>query len=191
MSGLINNGLPQQSVFTGAELLNMDTLLAQGIAPQSAMSSLIALSVAVRSLSQPLSKTMVAGTRYYVNASIGSPTLITGVNVLVGGTGGTDNWIVELHSSTGAIVATSLLAGTLASTANSFQRIAFTAPYQAAAGTYYIVLQSNGTTATFGAYSSPGLPLVTGSAAGTFGTSAAITPPTTYTANLGPIALLY
>lgn len=191
MSGLINNGLPQLSIFTGSELANLDTQLTQGISPQSAMTSLIALSVAVRALSQPASKTMVAGTRYYVNAPIGSPTLITGVSVLVGGTGGTDLWIVELHDSTGAIVATSALAGTTAGTANTFQRIAFTAPYQAAAGTYYVVLQSNGTTATFGAYSSAGLPLVTGSAAGTFGTSAAITPPTTYTANLGPIAMLY
>lgn len=191
MSGLINNGLPQLSKFTGSELVNLDTLLASGISPQSAMTSLIALSVAVRALSQPASKTMVAQTRYYVNTSIGSPSLITGVSVLVGGTGGTDLWIVELHDSTGAIVATSALAGTTAGTANTFQRIAFTAAYQAAVGTYYVVLQSNGTTATFGAYSSAGLPLVTGSAAGTFGTSAAITPPTTYTANLGPIAMLY
>lgn len=191
MSGLINNGLPAITLFTGSELANLDTLIGQGVAPQSAATSLVALSVALRALSQPLSKTMVASTRYYVNTVVGSPTLITGVSVHVGGTGGTDNWIVELHNASGAIVATSALAGTLAGTANSFQRIPFTVPYQAAAGTYYIVLQSNGTTATFGAYSSPGLPLVTGSAAGTFGTSAAITPPTTYTANLGPVALLY
>ncbi|MDB5531528.1 MAG: hypothetical protein JWR51_4631 [Devosia sp.] len=191
MSGLINNGLPQQSVFTGSEQLNLDTQLSAGQAPQSAMSTLIQLASALKYLGNALDKTMVAGTRYYVNYSLGTAALLTGIQVLVGSTGGTDLWTFELHDSTGALVATSLATGTTAGTANTFQRLAFTATYQAAAGTYFLVAQSNGTTAKLGTYASPGLPLLTGSATGTLGTGAAITPPTTYTANLGPIASVY
>jgi hypothetical protein len=191
MSGLYNNGLPQNSVFTGSEILNLDTQLTAGQPPQSSMSSLVQLATAIKYLNHSLDKTMVAGTRYYVGITLGTAALLTGIEALVGSTGGTDLWNFELHDSTGATVATSLLTGTTAGTANTFQRLAFTSTYQAAAGTYYIAVQSNGTTAKLGTYASAGLPLVTGSATGTLGTPASITPPTTYTANLGPIAQVY
>jgi hypothetical protein len=88
-------------------------------------------------------------------------------------------------------VATSTTSGTTAGTANNWQQIAFTATYTAVPGTYYIAVQSNGTTAKFAVLDSPVSSLTTGSATGTFGTGAAITPPTTYTVNLGPMALPY
>lgn len=191
MSGVYNNGLPQNSIFTGSEVLNLDTQLTQGQPPQSTMSSLVQLAAALKFLNNAQDKTMVAGTRYYTSYVLGTAALLTGIEVLVGSTGGTDLWTFELHDSTGALVATSLATGTTAGTANLFQRLAFTAQYQAAAGTYFLVAQSNGTTAKIATYASPGLPLLTGSATGTLGTGAAITPPTTYTANLGPIALVY
>jgi len=191
MSGLYNNGLPLAALLGGSELVNLDTETAQGINPASVAPTLMQLATALKYLASAQDKTMVAGTRYYVSMQLGSPALLTGIEVLVGSTGGTDLWTFELHDSTGALVATSLATGTTAGTAGTFQRLAFTATYQAAAGTYYLVAQSNGTTAKLGTYGSAGLPLTTGSATGTLGTGAAITPPTTYTANLGPIAQVY
>lgn len=191
MSGLLTNGLVQNPLFTGLEQLNLDTELSAGAYPQSVMSTLMQLATTLKWLNTAQDKTMVAGTRYYVGVTLGAPALLTGIQVLVGSTGGSDLWTFELHDSTGALVATSLATGTTAGTANTFQRLAFTAQYQAAVGTYYLVAQSNGTTAKLGTYASAGLPLVTGSATGTLGTGAAITPPTTYTANLGPIASVY
>lgn len=191
MAGWLTPGMPQNAPFTGSEQISLDTILSSGAAPQSSMSSLMQLATALKWLGNAQDKTMVAGTRYYVNYELGSDALLTGIEVLVGSTGGTDLWTFELHDSTGALVATSLATGTTAGTANTFQRLAFTSTYEAVAGTYYIVAQSNGTTAKLGTYASAGLPLVTGSAAGTLGTAAAITPPTTYTANLGPIAQVY
>lgn len=191
MSGLYTPGLPQQGLFSGSEQFSLDSLLGSGASPQEVMTSLIALAAAVKYLGNAQDKTMVAGTRYYTSVVIGAPTTITGIEVLVGSVGGTDLWTFELHDSTGALVATTLATGTTAGTASLFQRLALTATYLAPAGTYFMVAQSNGTTAKLGTYASAGLPLLTGSATGTLGTAAAITPPTTYTANLGPIALLY
>lgn len=191
MAGLITNGLPQLAQPSGSELMYFDTNLSQGAAPQDAMSSLAEAAIMFRQFGASADKTTVAGSRYYRSILIGSPKVLTGVDVLVGGTGGTDSWLVELHDSTGALVATSTTSGVTAGTANTWQQFAFTATYSAAPGTYYIVVQSNGTTAKLAALDSPVSPLVTGSATGSFGTGASITPPTTYTVNLGPMALPY
>ena len=191
MSGWLTNGMNQLSSFTGNEQLPLDTTLLQGIVPQNGMSDIVTLATAFKRLNQTGSGTMVAGSRYYTGITFGFSTLVTGLEVLVGGTGGSDLWILELHDSTGALVATTTISGTTAGTANTFQRIALTTPYTAAAGQYYIALQSNGTTATRGTYNSAGLPLLVGSATGTFATGAAITPPTTYTASIGPMVSIY
>lgn len=190
-TGWLTPGFTQNAPFSGNEQVNLDTELSQGSAPQTAMTSLIALAVALQWLNQALDKTPVSGSRYYVGITIGSQVTLTGIRVKVGGTGGTDLWIAELHDSTGALVATSATAGTTAGTANQWQDLAFTSTYLAVPGTYYIAVQTNGTTAKIATYGSPDLPLVDGSATGSFGTGASITPPTTYTANLGPIAMVY
>lgn len=191
MSGWTTNGVPAGSLYTGSERAPFDTQAAQGASPQS-------ISISVQKLAQLISfygntkdKAQVSGTRYYTQHTLGEPVLITGLSVLVGATGGTDSWILELHDSTGALVATTATAGTVAGTAGGWQQIALTTPYAALAGTYYVALQSNGTTARFASFNSPTSPLLTGSATGSFGTGAAITPPTTYTANLGPSILPY
>lgn len=191
MAGWLTPGFPQLSVFTGSEQFPLDTEITAGSPPQSAMTTLMALAAALKWANSAQDKTTVAGSRYYVGITLGSPQTLTGIQSMVGSTGGTDLWIFELHNSLGVLVATTTTDGTTAGTANLFQRIAFTAAYAAAAGNYFIAVQSNGTTAKVSTYASPGLPLVTGSATGVFGTGAAITPPTTYTANLGPIAQVY
>lgn len=191
MAGWLTPGFPQLDVFTGAEQINLDTELSSGANPQSAMSTTMQLATALKWMAASVDLTPVAGSRYYSSFTLGSDATLTGIAQLIGGTGGTDLWIFELHNSAGTLVATSATAGTTAGTANTWQRLAFTAPYEATAGDYFLAIQSNGTTAKPAAYSSAGLPIFTGSATGVFGTGAAITPPTTYTASLGPVALVY
>jgi hypothetical protein len=195
MSGYLTNGLPMLAGITGNERLPVDTQLSNGQNPQSSAMSLIQLAAALSFLSNSASTTPVAGTRYYASVQIGATgsgsTLLTGIEALIGAVGGTDKFIYELHDSTGAIVATTALAGVTVGTAATWQQIPFTAQYLAAPGTYFIVVQLNGTTARLATYNSPTSPLLTGSATGAFGTSAAITPPTTYTAGVGPVAMVY
>lgn len=191
MAGLYTPGLPNLGLILGSEQTNIDTLLANGSSPQEAAVSFISLAIAMKWLNTAQDKTMVAGTRYYTSIVIGAAITVTGIQALVGSTGGTDLWDFEIHDSAGVTLATTLLTGTTAGTANLFQRIALTAPITLQPGTYYIVVQSNGTTAKLGTFGSAGVPLITGSATGTLGTPANFTPTTTYTANLGPIASFY
>lgn len=195
MSGLLTNGVPLLANPTGAERLPVDTQLLNGQNPQSAAMSLMQIALAVTMLQNNTSLTPVAGTRYYVSTQIGiagsGPTLLTGIQALIGATGGTDKFIYELHDSAGNLVATTALAGVTVGTAGTVQQIPFTAPVSVQPGTYFIVVQNNGTTARIAALNSPVAPLLTGSATGTFGTSASITPPTTYTAGVGPVASVY
>lgn len=191
-AGWLTNGVPLLPLNSGVECLAVDTQLPGGQQPQSAAMNLQALALAVNFLNNSATLTPTNGYRNVTQVNIGVASTITGVSVLVGGTGGTDKWIVELHDSNGVLVATSTLSGTTAGTAASWQQIAFTAPYKAAPGVYYVVVQSNGNTALLIAYNAPTFPLATVTvASGTFGTSASITPPTTYVAGEGPIVQLY
>jgi len=192
MAGWLSNGVPQQTLWTGSELSNYDTQVSNGANPQMCSSTLMQETAAALYFGQVKDKTMVSGSRYYSSINVGFPATITGIQALVGTTGGTDLWIFELHSPTGVLLATSATAGTTAGTASTWQRIAFTATYNLTVpGTYYIAVQSNGTTAKLATLNSDVNPTLTGSAPGVFGTGASITPPTTYTANLGPMAMLY
>jgi hypothetical protein len=211
MPGWLTNGIQNAAAFYGGEVFPADTRLSGGQQPQSEKIGILPLAAAINYFNTTSSKTMVAGTRYYSWFDVLAPNpsaadggaveaapvaLITGVMVKVGGTGGTDNWIVELHDVNGVLVATSALAGTLAGTANTWQQIPFTSTVSLVPGVYFLTVQSNGNTATFAAYNFPApafatTPLVTGSVTGVFGTSANFTPATTYTVNLGPMALLY
>ena len=211
MAGWLTNGFQNLATIFGGEKFPVDTNIPNGAQPQSAKVSLQTLAAALLYLGNYSSKTTVAGTRYYSSFDVSAPNpsyadggaeqlspvaLITGVQVLIGTTGGTDNWLVELHDSTGALIATSATAGVLVGTAGTWQQIAFTSTVSLVPGTYFIVVQSNGTTAHPAVYNFPApvantAALVTGSATGTFGTGANFTPATTYTAGVGPVALLY
>lgn len=191
MAGWLTPGMPLLSKFTGVETFYLDTNNPTGGNPESASVTPPVMAALLQFYGNFASKTTVAGSRYFSSVTFGTTQTITGINVEVGSTGGTDNWLVELHDSTGALIATSNTAGVTAGTAGTWQQIAFTAPVTVAGGTYFIVVQSNGTTAKIATYNSPTASRLTGSATGTFGTSAAITPPTTYTAGVGPVAILY
>lgn len=74
----------------------------------------------------------------------------TGGGILVGATGGTDKFIYGLYNSAGQLVANTDLAGVTASaTTNAFQEIPWTVPTVLPAGRYLLLVQVNGTTATF------------------------------------------
>lgn len=191
MAGWLTNGEPTIGVLTGAEHFPIDTRIAGGVAPQSGAVSLMRLAALMNLLANNASTTPVSGTRYFAAITIGAAQQITGIQALIGATGGTDKFIYELHDSTGVLVATTALAGVTVGTANTWQQIPFTAPYAALAGTYYIVVQLNGTTARFATYNAPSAPIFTGSATGVFGTGASITPPIVYVAATGPVALPY
>lgn len=202
MPGFLTNGLPNLVVtLDGNSEGAFDTINAAGQNPESGALNLLQLAIASNYLIQNLAvgKTMVAGTRYYGSFRIDQAQLLTGIAILVGGTGGTDRWTAELFNSAGVLVATSDFAtGIIAGTAAVWQLLPFgvtgaLTPVQVPAGDYFISLQSNGTTAKFAAYNAVTAPagMKTGSATGTFSTQASITPPTTYTANLAPIATVY
>ncbi len=192
MAGWTTNGVGNLAQITGAEQTSYDTELASGTNPQTVSITAQYLANAFLYYGQVKDKTMVSGTRYYSSISIGIPGILTGIQALVGTTGGTDSWIFELHSPTGVLLATTATAGTTAGTLSTWQRIAFTATYNLTVpGTYWIAVQSNGNTAKLATLNSDANSTLTGSATGSFGTGASITPPTTYTANLGPMAMVY
>ena len=186
MAGWLTDGVPLLTQTTGAETFQRRyecfwrCQFQMGAVPCSQLANLISF------YNNGLSKTMVAARFITRRSTSAILSVLTGLSVLVGATGGTDNWDVGLYSSAGALLATSVLTGTVAGTAATWEQIPFTATYNLTVpGTYFTALQSNGTTATFNALNSDTSPIFTGSKTGAFGTWTSITPPTTYTANLG------
>lgn len=125
---------------------------------------------------------------YIAEVFIPANVTLTGVAVFNGSVA-SGNIIVALADSTGAIVASS--ATTAMSGTDAYQRVPFAATYKAIGpGTYYVVQQVDNTTARFNTHTvgNFGAGKKTGETYGTFTT---ITPPTTFTTALGPIATLY
>jgi len=91
------------------------------------------------------------------------------------------------------LITNSAVAGATSSGANAFQDFALLQSPILQPGRYFIAVQCNGTTATTRRQAAAnGGNTMTQSAAGTFGTvPASFTPPTTFTADVGPIAWLY
>jgi len=117
--------------------------------------------------------------------------LLTGISYLIGSVGGTDKVIVALYDSAGNLLANSALAGATVGTASTFQRVAFTAQYQAAPGKYYVAVSTNGTTAKIQtqAAGDHDAGSITGQVFATLPNP--MTVPTTFTAAKAPVAMLY
>lgn len=143
--------------------------------------------------------TMVAGTLYRSEIYVPHLATWTGIGCLNGTTAGTDNGLVALYDSAGVLITWSALAGALSTGANAFQNRAFVnsagtaTPVTLLPGRYFIAYQQNGTTATMRTIkAADGGNTMTASSTGTFGTlPASFTPPTTFTADVGPIGWLY
>jgi hypothetical protein len=123
--------------------------------------------------------TPVAGTVYYQPIQIPVSCQLTGIQYLIGTVGGTDSVIAGLYDDKGNVLGSSLLAGTVVGTTATVQKLALLTPYQVTGpGLYHVSLSFNGNTARYMATS--GATFVnSASATGSFGTLAAITPPTT------------
>ena len=113
---------------------------------------------------------------------------ITGIS-LFNGSANAGNIQLALADSAGNIVAQT--ASTAASGTDAYQDVPLTAAYTAVGpATYYVLLQNNNTSNRFNSHTFGrfGASKKTGE---TFGTFTTITPPTTFTTALGPIATLY
>jgi hypothetical protein len=135
----------------------------------------------------------VAGTWYRSEIYVPHLAQWTGIQVLNGATVGTDNIMVALYDTNGVLITNSAVAGALSAGANAFQSLAFLTQPILQPGRYFVAVQCNGTTATTRKWAAAnGGNQMTQSAAGTFGTvPSSFTPPTTFTADVGPIAALY
>lgn len=119
-------------------------------------------------------------------------TTVTGIAAL-NGSAGTDARTVSLYKVVGTVgtkIAQS--ATTAAGTNDAYQRIAFTAPIVIDTGVYYVGIAFASTTARFNTFAvgSCGAGEITGQVYAN-GPPTTITPPTTFTTALGPIASLY
>lgn len=132
-----------------------------------------------------------SGTIWHTEVFIPFNCTVTGASNLIGSVGGTDKVIYSLHDVDGTLVASTLQAGTTVGTAANFQAaLAFITPYAAVAGRYFLGATFNGTTAKLRTYPVPGSAFLAANVAQTFGTSATIAAPTTFTADKGPIGYL-
>lgn len=138
-------------------------------------------------------QTLITGTRFYSELFIPFSITVTGIAILIGGgSSETDKLIVELHNSSGTLVATSSTAGTTIGANNVFQKIPLTIPYSASAGVYFISVQANGENDTIGVDNRTDNIYISGTVAGTFGVGANFTPGTSYGGtNISPIAATY
>lgn len=128
----------------------------------------------------------VAGTQYFAEGFNPTERTVTSLAALNGTTASTDKAIYFLTDSAGALLGWTALAGATCSGADAFQSINLVTPVTLPAGRYFSGFQVNGTTTKHRTMAAATYPNTTGSLAGAFGTLAAITPPGTFTAGVGP-----
>lgn len=135
--------------------------------------------------------TPVAGTIYIAEIWVEHTGVITGIKILNGSALGAANIGLVLFNSIGDKVATS--AATLPSgSINTFQAVPFTTAYNPPApGQYFVGVQAQQNTYRFRAIPAGSTESATTSITGTFGTVPAVLPPSTFTADVGPIAVTY
>lgn len=142
-----------------------------------------------------VSTTQVAGTIWFSQILIPTNATLTGACVLNGATVGTDKYIVAIYDAAGVLLANSATAGTTTSGASLYQCIAFTSTVAVTGpSSYFVAIQTNGTTDNFITYKTGGAPTKFGtqSQTGSFGTLAAMTTPTTtFTTAKGPEMIVY
>lgn len=138
--------------------------------------------------------TLSATVTYITSVFLPNPMNVTGVSILKGATAGADNWTVALYKDIGGLPVAQSASTAVAATGNIFQDIPFAAQYYAPGpARYWIALQSNGTTSTARMVAASTFinVLTTSVTGGTYGTFLSLTPPTTFTADVGPVAVLY
>ena len=138
---------------------------------------------------QGVNTTPTAGSRYWVELNLHGNIKATGISYLVGTTAGADTTIAELYRSDSTLVTST--AATVVGTAKTIQSITFTATVLLQPGKYFIALQFKNNSARFRTHSITGSKFIAGSTTGTFGTAAAFSPGSSYTASKAPFCALY
>jgi hypothetical protein len=139
--------------------------------------------------------TPASGTQFVSTLWLPVNKTITGIAYLIGSVGGTDKVYAVLYSATGAVLANSSLTtnGATVGTAANIQTLDFVTPYAAVGpALYYVGISMNGTTArlrTVPAFCQAGI--LAGSVSQVHATVAAITVPSTFTADKAPVAFVY
>ena len=127
---------------------------------------------------------------YIVEIPVIANATFTGISIL-NGTAVAGNIQMSMATSAGVPITAAKTASTAAAGTAAFQQVPFATPWAATGpGKYFILLQCNNTGYRFRSHAvgNFGASKKTGETYGTFTT---VTPPTTFTANLGPIADLY
>ncbi len=138
----------------------------------------------------------VSGTQYFVEGFNPTDRTVTNLAALNGTTAGTDKVIYFICDSSGAVLATTSLAGTTCTGTDAFQALALVTgaatavPITLPAGRFWSGFQVNGNTTKHRTIAASTFTNCTGSLAGVLGTIAAITPTSTVTAGVGPFMQL-
>lgn len=137
-----------------------------------------------------------ATTLFYASIYVPGDCLAVGIQFLVGSVGGTDSCVVSLHDTSGTLIATSALAGTVVGTAAQKQQVPFTAPVLLEGTRHYLIgLTINGTTAKFRsipAYCDTGTGILAGSTTVVALTPVSFVPSSTlFTADKGVVGAIY
>jgi parallel beta-helix repeat protein len=136
--------------------------------------------------------TAVVGTIYLCEVEVTESFLPSGVEILNAElTGG--SVIVAIYDRYGTLLVSSTTAGTAASGKGTYQKVSFASTIGLIPGRYFVALQANATTYKFRAVPETSLRSATASVAGTFGTlsNPLSSIPTTFTANVGPVATIF
>jgi len=188
--------VPNLTVGTSATVTALTaTIGANGVTPISAPTGLCNW--------QPIAATSgtdttpADGTQFVTSIWIPCNMTITNINYLIGSVGGTNVVYGVLYDSTGAVLRNTAITsgGATVGTAANIQTLALTSTYAAKGpGRFFVGISINGNTArlrTVPAHCQAGL--FAGSVSQTHGTSptvAAITPPSTFTADKAPLVFL-
>lgn len=135
------------------------------------------------------------GTQFVTSIFVPANKTLTGAAYLIGSVGGTDKVYAALYSASGALLANSSVSGGGATvgTAANVQTLNFTATVAVTGpAMYYVGISMNGNTArlrSVPAHCSGGI--FASSVSQTHGTVAAITAPTTFTADKAPYVFVY
>lgn len=127
---------------------------------------------------------------YFAEVFVPANITVTGVRVLMGTAAGNGNMSVALANSSGTVVASSATT-TTSGTSTTYTQVAFSTTYAAVGPATYWILLQGGNTSDKVRMQAAG-PFATGSKTSqTYGTFTSITPTTSFTASVGPIASLY
>lgn len=187
----VANEVARLATVAGDSLTALTPSATGGVTPISAASAVYAGGGPPGATTDGNDTTPVSGTIYVAGIYLPENKTLTGVSFMNGTVAGTDKVITALYSTAGVLLANSATAGTTPSGVDAFQRVDFTSTFAAKGPqAYYLAIQFNGTTTRFNTH-----PLGahnTISQTGVFATLAALSPlPTTFVANVGPIAAVY